>query len=105
VIASVCEAAGGRKGAMKVLEDSTKSESEPAIVEAASPKKEFGFEPDLYHHHQAVGFSDGDRTTTADEDLFYSILFIIKIIVVCMSLTLLEQSCHQNKFKHSIRAK
>lgn len=69
VIASVCEAAGGRKGAMKVLEDSTKSKSEPAIVEAASPKKEFGFEPDLYHHHQAVGFSDGDRVTTADEDL------------------------------------
>ena len=70
VIASVCEAAGGRKGAMVVLEDSTRADSEPPpSTGVSSPKKEFGFDSDFYHHHQTVGFSDGDRAATADEDL------------------------------------
>ena len=68
VIASVCEAAGGRKSTTKVQEDST---TEPASTDAITPQSSIVFEPDVHqhHHHQAGSLSDGDRMANMDEDL------------------------------------
>ena len=67
VIASVCEAAGGRKSATKVQEDSM---TEPASTDAITPRSSVGFEPDIHqHHHRAGSLSDGDSMANMAEDL------------------------------------
>ena len=59
MIASVCEATGGRKSTTKVQEDST---TEPASTDANTPQSSIGFEPDVHQHHRrAESFSDGDK--------------------------------------------
>ena len=71
MIASVCEAAGGRKSAVKVQEDST---TEPFSTDANTPQSSIGFEPDVHQHHRRTeSLSDGDKmanmVATAEEDL------------------------------------
>ena len=59
MIASVCEAAGGRKSAAKVQEDST---TEPFSTDANTPQSSIGFEPDVHQHHcRTESLSDGDK--------------------------------------------
>lgn len=99
MIASVCEAAGGRKSATKVQEDST---TEPASTDANTPQSSVGFEPDVHQHHRrAESFSDGDKMAnmvTTAEDLS----MVMQSFEVQEAEDLLEQLLMEDKLSDAM---